>query len=85
MPLYAYQCHDCDATFDQRRPISQADAPATCPTCESANTRRLLSTVSTIGGRNANEYVAAALNKRSNGHRAGCPCCTPKRSQLKIN
>lgn len=31
MPLYEYRCRTCDATFEERRPMSQSSDPATCP------------------------------------------------------
>ncbi len=31
MPLYEFRCRTCDTTFELRRPMSEASAPATCP------------------------------------------------------
>ena len=31
MPRYDYRCRSCGATFELRRPMSQANAPAMCP------------------------------------------------------
>ena len=31
MALYEYRCRTCDTTFELRRPMAQANAPATCP------------------------------------------------------
>jgi putative FmdB family regulatory protein len=33
MPIYEYRCLACDVRFDAMRPMSKADAPATCPRC----------------------------------------------------
>lgn len=31
MPLYEYRCRTCEAVYEHRRPMADADAPATCP------------------------------------------------------
>jgi putative FmdB family regulatory protein len=31
MPIYEYHCRRCGTTFDQRRPMSESTAGATCP------------------------------------------------------
>ena len=31
MPVYEFRCSTCHAVFDERRPMADADAPATCP------------------------------------------------------
>jgi putative FmdB family regulatory protein len=31
MPLYEYRCRTCDDTFELRRSVEDANAPATCP------------------------------------------------------
>jgi putative FmdB family regulatory protein len=31
MALYEYRCRTCDTTFELRRPMAEANAPATCP------------------------------------------------------
>jgi len=31
MPLYEYRCRTCDDTFEIRRSVEEANAPATCP------------------------------------------------------
>ena len=43
MPLYEYFCLDCRKLFDALRPMSQADAPICCQSCEGDKTRRTLS------------------------------------------
>ncbi len=45
MPLYEYFCNDCQQTFESLRPMSQADAPIACKTCDSPRTARALSLV----------------------------------------
>lgn len=43
MPLYEYYCLDCRKLFDVLRPMSQADAPIRCQSCEGEKTRRTIS------------------------------------------
>lgn len=33
MALYEYRCPACGAEFERRRPMSEANAPADCPSC----------------------------------------------------
>jgi putative FmdB family regulatory protein len=31
VPLYEYRCRTCEDRFELRRPMAEADAPASCP------------------------------------------------------
>ncbi|GAA4415359.1 zinc ribbon domain-containing protein [Actinokineospora soli] len=31
MPTYEFRCRECGGTFDVKRPMSEANAPAPCP------------------------------------------------------
>lgn len=31
MPIYDYRCRTCGTVYEDRRPMADADAPATCP------------------------------------------------------
>jgi putative FmdB family regulatory protein len=44
VPKYDFRCEECGAVFVKRRPFSQARAVATCPTCQSQDTRKLFNT-----------------------------------------
>lgn len=50
MPLYEYNCLDCDTIFKERRPFSQSSEAATCPSCAGQDTRKILSAVPFISG-----------------------------------
>jgi putative FmdB family regulatory protein len=52
MALYEYRCRTCDATFERRRPMAEADAPASCPDGHD-DAVRLLSTFAAVGGQSA--------------------------------
>ncbi|WP_208029508.1 FmdB family zinc ribbon protein [Rhabdothermincola sediminis] len=45
MPRYEYRCNVCDATFEQRRPMSESADVATCPSGH-PGAKRLLSVFS---------------------------------------
>jgi len=68
MPLYEYRCRTCDATFETRRPMMEANAPAACPDGH-ADSIRLLSAFAAVG--------AGALPLGA-GARCGAQCaCHP--------
>jgi len=46
---YEFRCRACGATFEQRRPMAEADDPATCPDGH-RDTTRLLSVFASTGG-----------------------------------
>ena len=41
MPIYEYLCSECDARFEQMRPLSQAGQAAECPKCHQPARRKL--------------------------------------------
>jgi putative FmdB family regulatory protein len=55
---YEYRCRACGATFEERRAMAEADAPATCPEGH-ADTTRLLSVFASTGGASAGPAPAA--------------------------
>jgi putative FmdB family regulatory protein len=69
MPLYEYQCSDCEMKFDALRAMSKADAPIACPRCGSQKTGRMISLFAAIGS----EGVIA-------GAGSSCGSCTPSAS-----
>lgn len=70
MPIYEYQCQQCDASFEMMRKMAQADESAPCPKCTSGKTRRLVSRVNAITGASGGEYQAA-----SSSGGGGCGSC----------
>jgi len=69
MPLYEYQCSDCEMCFDALRAMSDADALIACPKCGSENTCRMISLFSAIG---SGRVIAGAGSS--------CGSCTPSAS-----
>lgn len=55
MPLYEYQCAECETVFETIRPIVKADAPIECSNCGSLQTSRMLSVFAMVGGSNSAE------------------------------
>ena len=53
MPIFEYQCEECNATFERLilRPLTAAQM--TCPQCGSPRTAKVLSTFSTTAGSSA--------------------------------
>jgi len=45
MPIYEYQCNECQEEFEKMVRLSEADAKQECPKCHSKRTRKRLSKV----------------------------------------
>ncbi|MBM3637909.1 MAG: zinc ribbon domain-containing protein [Actinobacteria bacterium] len=58
MPLYEFRCKSCDTTFEERRPMSEASAPATCPNGHDTAVR-VLSVFASVGASGASAPAAA--------------------------
>lgn len=50
MPIYEYQCSDCGQPFEKMVRFSEANQTPPCPTCQSQNTKKKLSTFAALGG-----------------------------------
>jgi putative FmdB family regulatory protein len=61
MPRYEFRCRTCDDTFEVRRPMSESDAPATCPEGH-VETTRLLSVFAAVGTASAGSAAAPAAS-----------------------
>ena len=48
MPMYEYQCNDCEEHFERRLSISDFDQPQDCPSCEAPGAERLISKTSFV-------------------------------------
>ncbi|NBD34683.1 MAG: zinc ribbon domain-containing protein [Chloroflexi bacterium] len=72
MAIYEYSCETCEAEFQARRAMKDADAPITCPECGGPETRRKLSSFfSPSGG------TRASLSKAgSSGGSSSCASCS---------
>jgi putative FmdB family regulatory protein len=64
MPVYDFRCRTCDAIFDERRPMANADEPAACPQGH-VGAVRLLPIFATTG---------LAAQPSAGGCGGGCAC-----------
>ena len=81
MPIYDYQCSDCNATFSVRKPMSDLNSPTACPECESRKTQRLISVVAIFSSGGAGDKRALAGVSSCSGCAAsgsGCASCRPR-------
>jgi putative FmdB family regulatory protein len=73
MPLYEFRCRTCDEAFEVRRPMSQANDPATCPAGH-PDSVRLLSVFASVGAPSGNAPAPAATPRMGGGCGSGCGC-----------
>ncbi|MFB9238879.1 zinc ribbon domain-containing protein [Plantactinospora siamensis] len=72
MPRYEFRCRACGDTFEVNRPMSEASAPAACPSGH-GDTVKLLSTVAVTGrGGGAAGPVGAPAGGGCCGGGCGC-------------
>jgi putative FmdB family regulatory protein len=72
MPLFEYRCRDCGHTFEA---FVTAARPAGCPSCESTNLNKLLSSPGMVGAAPGRDREASSPGFGGCG--AGgetCPC-----------
>jgi len=72
MPLYEYRCRTCDSTFELRRTMADANAPAACPDGHD-DAVRLLSVFAATGGASSSG-ASAAMPSGGGGCGAACGC-----------
>jgi putative FmdB family regulatory protein len=72
MPLYEFRCRTCDDTFEVRRPMSQANDPATCSHGH-ADAVRLLSVFANVGG-GGSPSPSPAPPRSAGGCGGACAC-----------
>jgi putative FmdB family regulatory protein len=62
MPLYEYRCNECGEVFEKMVRFSEADQKPACPTCNSPDTSKKLSTVA----------IGSSLSGSSGGSSSSC-------------
>ncbi len=72
MPVYEYQCLECDKRFEALRPMSQIDAPIACPRCQAENARRAISVFAAISREAGGGSRMVASSAPSGGGCGGC-------------
>lgn len=73
MPIYEYTCQDCQAHFDARRSMADADMPIACPKCGSSHTRRGLSRFMVMGS--SSDFNAGGSSGCSGCSGGSCSSC----------
>lgn len=73
MPRYDYRCRTCGTVYEERRPMADADAPATCPEGHVGAARLLpvFATVSSVGPEMGPGACGAPV---AGGCGTGCAC-----------
>ncbi|MEV7925587.1 zinc ribbon domain-containing protein [Kitasatospora sp. NPDC088264] len=75
MPRYDFRCRSCGATFELRRPMAQAGAPAVCPQGHE-DTVKLLSAIAVTGSASGGApRQAPSGNGGGGGGCCGGGCC----------
>ncbi len=75
MPVYEYQCQECEKRFEALRPMSQMDAPIACPRCQATTARRTISVFAAIS-REAGGGSRMVASSTSGGAAAAAPAAT---------
>jgi putative FmdB family regulatory protein len=73
MPLYEFRCRTCDEAFEVRRPMSEANDPATCSAGHDDSVR-LLSVFASVGASSAGPSPSPAPRMTGGGCGSGCGC-----------
>jgi putative FmdB family regulatory protein len=61
MPIYEYECKDCGKEFEKLMGFSDPDIESPeCPGCESRQTHRRISKVSSYGGSSSSGYSSSS-------------------------
>lgn len=60
MPFYEYRCNECGHEFEKMLRFSESDLLPDCPHCSSAQTRKKLSAVATLGSGDSASGSSAA-------------------------
>lgn len=74
MARYEYRCRTCDDRFELRRPMSEADAPASCAAGHT-DVVRLLSVFATVGTSAATGPARGASPLPTGGGCGGACAC----------
>ncbi len=70
MPIYEYFCRTCNTKYEKLRPLRDADAPVSCPTCNEQNSVRALSLFVSLGS----SGEMRASDQPAHHHSGGCAC-----------
>lgn len=71
MPIYEFECSQCDHRFEQLVP--SYGSKASCPKCNSAKTKRMISTFAAHGGSAGTPCESGACPAGAAASAATCP------------
>ena len=75
MPVYEYQCVDCNKKFDLFVPQRMNTEGVVCRQCHGANVKKLISTFARIGGGSDESFSAPEMSGGGCcGGGCGCGC-----------
>lgn len=69
MPLYQYQCRECETSFEAKKSYLEAHTSAPCPVCGSIETRKQVTAVAV----SASSHSSQSIPLRMSNH-GGCGC-----------
>lgn len=69
MPLYEYQCKSCNSIFEKMVRWSEADRSPICPTCQSADTHKKITTFAALGGTSGGSFPTGSGGSCGSGGR----------------
>jgi len=78
MPLYVYDCPECEIELEELRPAWRADDPVECPVCHGLCTRAL-SMFSTRSRSPQSPIYASPQQVARAFHGFDCDCCRARR------
>lgn len=76
MPIFDFQCMDCEATFEDLVRSPDETAGVVCPSCNSSNVTRTVSLFAAGSSRTADARSGSSPRKARGGGgcRTGCGC-----------
>lgn len=74
MPIFDYQCKDCNATYDVFHKVREVLEDVICPSCGSTNHQRLLSAPNIAGVSPARQSSGAGRDAGFGGCCGGGAC-----------
>lgn len=75
MPWYDYRCNECGEVFEVKRSFARSGEPASCPTCYSRVTQKLLATTYVLGLQSTAESMPVPMARKGGGG-CGCGACS---------
>ena len=67
MPTYAYKCNDCDTKYEVFHKTKEIVSDVKCPTCESENSRKIMSAAYFGGFSTGKHYDSPPVSSCSSG------------------